>query len=70
MKKEKNKKRTRKTRFALRTASQAGDEPPPDDPLRRHQQEAEFDERAMAEKRLEAIKQIRKRPKSTKPPDE
>jgi hypothetical protein len=40
--------------------------PPPDDPLRRHQQEAELDERAMAEKRLEAIEQLRRLANSTK----
>ena len=35
-------------------------EPPPDNPQRREYEEIDLDSRAMAEKRLEALKKVRK----------
>jgi hypothetical protein len=36
--------------------------PPADDPQRREHEDIELDSRAMAEKRLEALKKLRKKP--------
>jgi hypothetical protein len=43
--------------------------PPPDDPLHRHQQEEQLDDRAMAQKRQQAIKQLRQPIEPTGNPD-
>lgn len=42
--------------------------PPPDDPQRREQEDLEFDSRAMAQKRLDALKKLRSpEPEKSKP---